>query len=173
MRLYRSQIPRLAEDILRTLVDDGDIQVEREAFPEAEADIRAVMDEYLRTESRIVQEVREYMEKRQITYDQFAKLRTEAMEEKAHPQGDEGIRFIVNQILESFMISRHVDEVFSDDAGMRRKVMGIFKRHLVDDAELDREARGRLKHLREGTPAWDIEYRRVLEEVRRKRGLQS
>jgi len=173
VRLYRSQIPRLAEDILKTLVDEGDILVERTAFPEAEADIRAVMDEYLRTENRIVQEVREYMEKRQITYDQFAKLKSEFMEERGHPAGDEGIRFVVTQILETFMHSRHVDEVFSEDGAMRRKVMGIFRRHLIDEADLDKEVRGRLKHLREGTPAWDIEYRRVLDEVRRKKGLQG
>ena len=173
MRLYKSQIPRLAEEILRTLVDEGDIAVDRSVFPEAEVDIRAVMEEYVRTENRIVQEVRDYMEKRQITYDQFGKLKAEMFEERGHPTGDEGVRYMVSQILEMFMVSRHVDEVFSDDASMRRKIMGIFRKQLVAEADLDKEVRGRMKHLKEGTPGWDIEYRRVLDEVRRKRGLQG
>jgi hypothetical protein len=36
---------------------------------------------------------------------------------------------------------------------------------------VDREARGRLKHLQEGTPAWDIEYQKTVEQIRRNRGL--
>ncbi len=171
MRLYRTQIPRLAEEILHTLVEEGDLLVEKTAFSEAEADIRAVMEEYLRTENRLVQEVRDHMEKRQITYDQFGKLKSELFEERGHPSGDEGVRYMVNQILESFMLSSHVDEVFSDDGTMRKKIMITFRKHLIDEASLDKEVRGRLKHLREGTPGWDIEYRRVLEEVRRKKGL--
>jgi hypothetical protein len=40
----------------------------------------------------------------------------------------------------------------------------------VDD-EIDREARARLKHLQEGTNAWDIEYQKTVELLRRSRGL--
>jgi hypothetical protein len=40
----------------------------------------------------------------------------------------------------------------------------------VDD-EIDREARARLKHLQEGTGAWEIEYQKTIELLRRSRGL--
>jgi hypothetical protein len=43
--------------------------------------------------------------------------------------------------------------------------------HLDVDEDIDREARGRLKHLQEGTQAWDIEYSKVVEQIRRSRGL--
>ena len=62
MRLYRSQIPGIAEDIITTLQLDGDIVVENDDRSDAEQDIRAIMDEYLRQESRVVQETREHME---------------------------------------------------------------------------------------------------------------
>jgi hypothetical protein len=39
------------------------------------------------------------------------------------------------------------------------------------EEDIDREARGRLKHLQEGTGAFEIEYQKVLEQIRRARGL--
>ena len=172
MRLYRSQIPRIAEDIIGKLQLDGDIVVESEERAEAEQDIRAIMDEYLRQEHRVVQETREHMEAQQITYDQFGKIKARFAERRSHPTGDDGIRWIVGQVLENFMMSRYIAEVFGEDRTMRKTMMALFRRHLIDEADLDREVRGRLKNLRPGTEKWEIEYRRMMEEVRRKRGLE-
>lgn len=171
MRLYRSQIPRIAEDIIGKLQLDGDIVVEDADRSEAEQDIRAIMEEYLRQEHRIVQETREHMEAHQITYDQFGKIKSRFAERRSHPTGDDGIRWIVGQVLENFMMSRFIAEVFGEDRIMRKTMMALFRRHLIDEADLDREVRGRLKNLRPGTEKWEIEYRRMMEEVRRKRGL--
>jgi hypothetical protein len=171
MRLYRSQIPRIAEDIIASLTLDGEIVVEAEDRSEAEQDIRAIMDEYLRQESRVVQETREHMEAQQITYDQFGKVKSRFADRRSHPTGDDGIRWIVGQVLENFMMSRYIAEVFGEDRTMRKAMMGIFRKHLIDEADLDREVRSRLKNMRTGTEKWEIEYRRVMDEVRRKRGL--
>jgi hypothetical protein len=45
------------------------------------------------------------------------------------------------------------------------------KKHLDVDDEIDKEARSRLKHLQEGTSAFDIEYNKTVEQIRRARGL--
>ncbi len=171
MRLYRSQIPGIAEDIIATLQLDGDIVVDNDDRTDAEQDIRAIMDEYLRQESRVVQETREFMEQHQITYDQFGRIKSQFADKRSHPTGDEGIRWIMGQVLENFMISRYVAEVFGEDRKMRKTLMRLFRKHLVEEADLDREVRGRLKNMRPGTDKWDIEYRRLMDEVRRKRGL--
>ena len=171
MRLYRSQIPRIAEDIIATLVLDGDIVVEEGANADAEEDLKAIMEEYLRQESRVVQETREFMEANQITYDQFGRVKSQFAYKRGHPTGDDGIRWIIGQIIENFMISRFVEEVFGEDRKMKRTLMRLFRKHLIEEADLDREVRGRLKNMRPGTEKWDIEYRRVMDEVRRKRGL--
>lgn len=173
MRLYRSQIPRIAEDLIATLILDGDIVVEAENRKDAEEDIRAIMDEYLRQEHRVVQATREHMERHNVTYDQFGKVKSKFADDWHHPTGDDGIRWICGQILEGFMISNHVDEVFGEDRLMRKTLMRLFRKHLIEEADLDREVRGRLKNLRPGTDKWEIEYRRVLDEVRRKRGLTT
>jgi hypothetical protein len=39
------------------------------------------------------------------------------------------------------------------------------------DADLDAEVRLQLRHMQEGTRTWDVEYARVMETVRRKRGI--
>jgi len=171
MRLYRSQVPRIAEDIIDTLALEGDIVVDQPDRDDAVQDIRAIMEEYLRQEGKIVQRTREFMEQNNVTYDQFGKVKSRFADEQSHPTGDDGIRWIVGQVLENFMISRYVAEVFGEDRLMKKSLMRIFRKHLIDEAELDREVRGRLKNLRPGTDKWEIEYRRVLEEVRRKKNL--
>lgn len=171
MRLYRSQVPRIAEDIIDTLALEGDIVVDAGSRNDAVADIRAILEEYLRQERHVLEETRDAMERESITYDQFGKVKSQIAESRQHPTGDEGIRWISGQILENFMISRFIDEVFGEDRAMRKTLMKIFRKHLVEEADLDREVRQRLKNLRPGTNEWEIEYKRVLEDVRRKRGL--
>ncbi len=171
MRLYRSQVPRIAEDIIDTLALEGDIVVEQSDRDDAIQDIRAIMEEYLRQEGKVVQRTREFMERNNVTYDQFGKIKSRVSDDLNHPTGDDGIRWIAGQILENFMISRYIAEVFGEDRLMRKTLMKLFRKHLIDEADLDREVRARLKNLRPGTEKWEIEYRRVLEEVRRKRNL--
>jgi hypothetical protein len=45
------------------------------------------------------------------------------------------------------------------------------KKHLDVDDQIDQEARGRLKHLQEGTTAFEVEYNKMIEQIRRARGL--
>ena len=74
-------------------------------------------------------------------------------------------------MLEFLLISRNIEEVFADDTGMRPKILSVMKKHLDIDEDIDREAKGRLKHLQEGTSAYEIEYQKALEQIRRARGL--
>jgi hypothetical protein len=85
--------------------------------------------------------------------------------------GEDGVEFLINQMLEFLLISRNIEEVYSDDNAMRPKILSVMKKHLDIDEEIDREARGRLKHLQEGTSAFEIEYQKVLDQIRRARGL--
>jgi hypothetical protein len=74
-------------------------------------------------------------------------------------------------MIEFLLISRNVEEVFAQDNILRQKIFGIMKRHLDVDDEIDKEARSRLKHLQEGTSAFDIEYNKTVDQIRRARGL--
>lgn len=37
--------------------------------------------------------------------------------------------------------------------------------------EVEQEAKSRLKNVREGTPEWDIEYPRMIAQIKRQKGL--
>jgi hypothetical protein len=69
------------------------------------------------------------------------------------------------------MHSNNVDEVFAADVELRRKMAPIFKKHMAVDATLDAEVRAQLRHVREGSRDWEIEYTKVMEQVKRKKGL--
>jgi hypothetical protein len=64
-----------------------------------------------------------------------------------------------------------VEEVYAQDNILRQKIHQVMKKHLDVDEEIDKEARARLKHLQEGTSAFDIEYSKTVEQIRRARGL--
>jgi hypothetical protein len=69
------------------------------------------------------------------------------------------------------MHSAHVDEVYVEDVELRRKMAPVFKKHMDVDNSLDADVRAQLRHVREGTREWEIEYQRVLELTKRKKGL--
>ena len=53
-----------------------------------------------------------------------------------------------------------------------RRIRDILRRHMQADEDIDREVRRHLKHLAENTEAFEIEYQRQLEMVKRKHGLE-
>ena len=53
MRLYRGKIETISDDIIRSLREAGDIELENEA--EAKVDIESVLKEYLRLDKEIVE----------------------------------------------------------------------------------------------------------------------
>ena len=54
----------------------------------------------------------------------------------------------------------------SEDNEIRLLILGAMKKYLGVDEELDREVRGRLKNLREGTSEWEVEYNRLIDQMR-------
>jgi hypothetical protein len=156
--------------MVRTLVHDGDIEV---ADPhEAQLDIEAVLKEYVRLDRELTDKAKDTMEQRKLAYGQFGKLKRALAEERGFALGEEATAWIANQILESFMASNHVDEVFADDVVLRKKVRDILRKHMMVDEELDEEVRRRIKNLEEGTQAWELEYQRAMDQIKRKHGLE-
>ncbi len=171
MRLYPKVIPTIAREVVQTLMGDGDIEVETLRIADAEMDMAAIMREYLAAEERVNQATKEALERRGYDQSKFNQVKREMADVRGFKMGDEGIEYVIQQMMEFLLISRNVEEVYSEDPVLRKKIFSIFKKHLDVDEELDREARNRLKHLQEGTPAWDIEYQKTMDQLRRARGL--
>ena len=134
-------------------------------------DLSAIMREYLANEERVNQATREALERRGYDHSKFNQVKREMADVRGFKMGDEGIEYVINQMIEFMLISRNVEEVFSEDHVLRHKIFAIMKKHLDVDEEIDKEARARLKHLQEGTSAYDIEYNKTVEQIRRARGL--
>jgi hypothetical protein len=171
MRLYPKVIPAIAREVIQTLTKEGDIEVETLRLADAEMDMAAIMREYLAAEERVNQATREALERRGYDHSRFNAVKREMADVRGFKMGDEGIEYVIGQMIEFLLISRNVEEVYSDDPALRRKIVVIFKKHLDVDQELDREARARMKNLQEGTAEWDVEYGRTLDQLRRARGL--
>jgi|SRR5579871_2628771 len=170
MKLYSSKIPAVAGEIIRSLADAGDIEVSDPG--EAQLDVEAVLKEYLRMDRELSDKAKDVMEQRKLPYGQFGKIKRSLAEEREFATGEEATAWIANQVLETFMHSSHVEEVFADDVAMRKKMREILKKHMMVDEELDEEVRRRIKNLAEGTQTWEIEYAKVMEQMKRKHGLE-
>src|SRR4051794_16933913 len=142
MRLYSGKIPTVGTEIVKSLVEAGDIEVTDRA--EAEMDVQAVLKEYIRLDREITEKTKDVLQKRNLPYEQFGKVKRALAGEKGLGLGEEGLEWITNQMIESFMQSPHVEETFSDDSTLRRKMTDILKRHMMVEEELDAEVRRRI-----------------------------
>ena len=171
MRLYRKIIPKIAKEIITTLRDEGDIEIEDGKTDEAQLDIAAILVEYCNAEDRINQETRETLSRRGLSPERFAQVKKGLAEARNHRTGEDGLEYVINVMLEALMGSKNVEEVFAEDHEMRRKISNTMLKYLGIDENIDREARGRLRNLREGSAEWDIEYEKVVGQLKRARGV--
>jgi len=171
MRLYKTKIPGLASRIIERLTRDGDIEVA--SVPEANLDVEAVLNEYLRLDRQITEEAKDLLEARNLGYGHFSRVKRDLSERRGIGAGDEVLSWICNQILETFMQSPHVEEIFAEDVVMRKKIKDILQAGMAMEGEMDREVRERIKNIQEGTEAWELAYRSKMQEIRRKHGLDS
>jgi uncharacterized protein len=169
MRLFSSKIPHITEAVTRALVDPGDIEIsDRDEF---KRDVESILREYLRKEREITEQAKDLLESRGLPYSDLYKTKRALAEREDFAIGDESVNWIANQLLELFMQSQFVEEIYADDAKLRRSIKEVLRKNMQADEDLDREVRRHLKHLTEGTDSFEIEYQKQLELIKRKHGL--
>ncbi|MCG5056330.1 MAG: DUF507 family protein [Myxococcales bacterium] len=170
MRLYSTKIPLIGSEVVKALVDEGAIAVSDRG--EAELDVQAVLKEYTRLDREITDRAKDILQQKNLPYEQFGRVKRSVAEEKRFGLGEEGLAWITTQLIEAFLNSPHVDEVFAEDNQLRRSMTNVLKRHMTADQELDAEVRRRIKNLEEGTSTWEVEYGKVMEQIKRNRGME-
>jgi uncharacterized protein len=171
MKLYPAKVDTIAAEVISKLSQDGDIDVSD--HNEAQLDAAAVLKEYIRVEKELTERAKDILEIRGLPYSALGRTKRQLAEQKDFGLGDDGVTWICNQLVETFMQSRHVEEVYADDATLRRKIKDIVRKHMQVDDELDQEVRQRIKNLQEGTSAWEIEYAKVMEQIKQKHGIKE
>ena len=142
MRLYPKVIPVISRETIQLLMQDGDIEVEPMRIADAEMDLSAIMREYLTNEERVNQATREALERRGYDYSKFNQVKREMADVRGFKMGDEGIEYVINQMIEFLLISRNVEEVFAADGVIRDKVRAVMSRHLATEPEPSRSDGG-------------------------------
>lgn len=173
MKLYRARIPDIASSVIGTLIQEEHIEVSAEQRPEAELDLVAIMEEYLRREMDLRETVRENMARQNIPYDRYGQIRGRIASERNHPTGDDVERYLARQFVENFMISRFVDEVFSEDRIIYKRILEVLRDFHVDERAIRDEAREKVKNIAEGTVEYEIALSRAIKEVKKRHGLIS
>ncbi|MGM0597295.1 MAG: DUF507 family protein [Myxococcota bacterium] len=170
MRLYKEKIPSIASEIIHTLVKEQDIIVDSKE--EAQLDVESVLEEYIRSRREITEEAKQKIKSAKLPYSNLGKIMHRIAEKRGFSFGEDGIRYISNQVLEVFMQSNNINEVFTDDYNLRKKIEPILIENMTLDKTIDAEVRKRIKNIEEGSSAWDIEYRKMEERIKKKYGLK-
>jgi hypothetical protein len=171
MKLYKARIPSIAHAVIERLCNEGDLEVASADRAEAAKDLEAIMEMYLKRDNDLREAVRAEMERKNIPYDQYGKVKGEIADNWGHPTGDDVDRYFARQFIENFMISRFVGEVFTDDRELYKKILDILKDYDVDERALRAEAEERIKNVREGSVERQEALNRALKEVKKRHGL--
>lgn len=171
MKLYRAKIPVIAHEVIKTLDEEGDIEVLPEKRDEAEKDLVAIMEEYQRRDYELRKRTKDHMHSRKLPYDAYGRVRGALADEINHPTGGDVERYLTRQFMENMMITPNIDEVWSSDKDLRRKILTILRSHDVDEREIREEAKKQIKNVDEGTVDYEIALQKAIREVRKRRGL--
>jgi hypothetical protein len=129
MRLYTRKIDTIAEEMLKTLREEEAIDVDDQLAPEAILDVQGVLREYIRTDRKLTNKARELSEKGRGS---FSRIKRQLSIRNNFKVGDEGIDYIVDQLIETFLHSHHIEEIYADDRELRRTISTIIKKHTKD-----------------------------------------
>lgn len=169
MRIFRSQVAGLAQEIVAALLQDGDI--ETDAPREVQQDVASVLEQYIRDEQDLTERAREVLDRTGMAPREFARVKQRLADERKLKLGDDAVDYLLDQLLEILMHSHNVEEIYAEDVDMRRKMRRPLRRARSAEADMDAEVRGRLKHVQEGTSMWEVEYKRMMDDIRRRKGV--
>lgn len=172
MRLYAPQVPKIAQEVVRILALAGkDGGIEPGDPREVERDVAAVLQSYLDAEREIGDRAKELLASSNRGHGELQRIMAQIAESKGIKLGEEALDYVLDQIVEMLMHSNNVEEVWGADVELRRRMAPVFKKYMAAGSGLDAEVRAQLRHVQEGTRDYEVEYGRVLEQVKRRKGL--
>ena len=166
MRLYSGKITIISAELTRALIENGDIEASDPA--EVEKDIEAILKEYLRVEREVDEEAKDRISRLGGSYSGFAKAKKAVAKQRNFGIGEDAVTYIIGQLIECFMHSNNVEEVYSDDQALNVSMRSILRKHMAVDEDIDKEVRDKIKNLDEGTRTWEVEYEKVRDEIKKK-----
>ncbi len=160
----------MGAEVIKALVKGELLEIEPANIPEAELDVVGVLREYQRMDRQISQRARDLAGTDGRSAEM--KMKRRLAKEKNFKMGDDALEYIVVQLLETFMATPHIEEVYGSDRDIRAAVTPVLKKYTASrDDEVDAAVRSKIKNLEQGSSAWEIEYERVMARVKTNKGL--
>lgn len=169
MRVNPGRLPELSKDLLRSLIKDGAIELVADRMQEAEMDIESVLREYHRQEREVHEQAKDILSSRQMDFSNLRRVKSQLAQQRGIKIDDEGYDYLIDQIVEMMFHSHNVEEIYSADAELRRRLLPVMKKYIAEEEAIEDQARQRLKNLDEGTLTWEVEIARTINEIRRER----
>jgi hypothetical protein len=169
MRLHSAKVPEISHQMVQSLTSAGDI--ETEAPKEVELDVQAVLNQFIADEQDVSDRAKDVLAQRGLPPSELGRIKKLLADERKIKLGDDAIDYILDQLVEMLMHSANVDEVFAEDYELRRKLRDPLRKQAAVDQEIDAEVRSKIKHVKEGTSVWEVEYRRMMDDIKRRKGI--
>jgi uncharacterized protein len=169
MWLSPTRIPQVSRDIVRAIVSSKSI--ETSAVHEVERDIEAVLEQYVRDEREIQDRAGSLARSRNLPPAEASRIKHDLARERNIGLGEDAIDYVLDQLVEMLMNSSAVDEVYAEDFELKRKMREPLRAEYAARDTIDAEIRSRMKHLSEGSSVWEVEYARLRDEVKHRRGM--
>ncbi len=169
MKLFPGKVDAIAADGARALLAAKAVEAARPK--DVEIAIAAELKRYLAEERAVYDEAKVVLDRTGKSSTEMHRVRRLVAEEHGIGIGDETIDHLLDRTVSMLLEDDGIDEVFVEDGELRRLLAPVFRKHVNVDEALDAEIRTQLRHVTEGTPQWDVEFNRIGEAIRRKRGL--
>ncbi len=169
MRLYSAKVPQVAAEMVAGLVAEN--AIESDQLDEVALDIQSVLSQYIRDEQEVTDRAKDLAAARNLPPAELGRMKRLVAEERGIKVGDDAVDYLLDQLVEILMHSHNVDEIFAEDVDLRRIMRVPLRKQLAEEESLVAEVRGRLKHVQEGTRLWEVEYRRMMEDIKRRKGV--
>ena len=151
------------------LLQDGDIEAESPG--EVEMDIVAVLNQYMRDEQAVSDRAKEILAQRGLPQGEFGRIKKLVADERKIKIGEDAIDYVLDQLVEMLMHSANVGEIFVEDYVLRRKMRDPLRKLAAEEDDLQAEVRAQLRNVKEGSSVWEVEYRRMMDDIKRRKGL--
>ena len=169
MKLFSGKVDIIAAEITQRLLSAE--AIETDSPNEVELDIASVLKEYIRRDRKLTDAAKDICERQGLPYNSFPKLKRQLAKKENFVIGEDAMDYIMDQIIGVFMHSQFVDEIFAADNELKVTMKETLRKHTEIEDEIDEEARRKIRNLQEGTSEWEIEYKRAMDQVKKRRKL--
>ncbi len=159
----------MARQVVDSVTQGGDVEVH--SAEEVRLDVEAVLKEFSRRDRQVSEEARDRLEREGLSRSMLGRVMSRVAKEKSFPSRDERLPYLVEQIMTMLFHSNNVDDIFAEDHVLRKKITTVLRANSGMENELDKEVRAKIKNLEEGTASFDIEYAKVMEQIKGRRHM--